>query len=91
MTLEDRHKYQKIVCIYKIINGLTPNYLKDLIPQNVSDRMSYTLRNANDIDKVLCQTKLLASSFIPSAVSLWNKLPDDIKPLQFISLFKLRI
>ena len=87
MTLEDRSKYQKIICIYKIINGLAPNYLKDIFPQNVSDRTSYTLRNANDIDIVLWRTKLLASSFIPSAVSLWNELPDDIKSLQSISLF----
>ena len=50
MTLEERRKYQKNVCIYKIINGLTPNYLKDIFPQNVSDRTSYTLRNANDTD-----------------------------------------
>ena len=88
MTLEDRRKYQKIVCIYKIINGLTPNYLKDIFPQNVSDKTSYTLRNAHDIDIVHCRTELLASSFIPSAVSLWNELPDDIKSLQSISLFK---
>ena len=91
MTLEDRRKYQKIVCIYKIIHGLTPNYLRDIFAQNVSDRTSYTVRNANDIDIVHCRTELLASSFISSSISLWNELPDDIKSLQSISLFKSRI
>ena len=91
MTLEDRRKYQKTVCIYKIINGLIPNYLKDIFPQNVSDRTSYPVRNAHDIDIVYCRTELLTRSFIPSAVSLWNELPDDIKSLQSISLFKSRI
>ena len=36
-------------------------------------------------------TELFASSFIPSAVSLWNELPEDIKSITSISLFKSRI
>ena len=27
LTLENRRKYQKLILIYKIINGLTPEYL----------------------------------------------------------------
>ena len=81
MTLENRLRSLKLICIFKIMNGLTPDYL--------SDRTDYTLRNAHNVDIVDCCTELFASFFIPSAVSLWNERPDDIKSkhrFQFLNL-----
>ena len=69
-----RQHYLRILHVH-IFQRLTCLVLLFLTP-------SYTLRNAHDIDIVHCRTELLASSFIPSAVSLWNELPDDIKSLQ---------
>ena len=88
MTLENRRRYQKLICIFKTINGLTPDYLCDIFPMNVHSRTAYTLRNTHNIVVVGCHTELFASSFIPSAVSLWNELPVDIKSITSISLFK---
>ena len=90
MTLENRRRYQKFICIFKIMNGLTPDYLRDIFPMNVHSRTAYTLRNAHNIDVVGCRTELFASSFIPSAVFLWNELPEDIKSITSISLFRSR-
>ena len=87
MTLENRRRYQKLICIFKIINGLTPDYSRDIFPMNVHSRTAYTLRNVHNTDVVGCSTELFASSFIPSAVSLWNDLPEDIKSITSISLF----
>ena len=85
LTLENRRKYKKLILIYKIINGLTPDYLHEIFPRNVSTRTIYSLRNIHQIDSIACRTELLARSFIPSAVSLWNELPDDVKSLQSLS------
>ena len=88
LTLSDRRKYQKLVLTYKIFNGQTPNYLLDIFPPNVNARTQYTLRNANDIDLIAHRTELFASSFIPSAIKLWNELPVDIKSIQSLPSFK---
>ena len=79
LRLDDRRKYQKIVLISKIVNGLTPNYLHDIFPQQI---------NANQLDLMACRTELFAKSFFPSAVSLWNDLPEHIKSVDSLSLFK---
>ena len=91
LTLDNRRKYQKLVLIYKIVNGHTPQYLNDIFPLNVNARTNYLLRNANDINLVACRTELMTKSFIPSAVTLWNDLSDDIKSLQSLSQLKFRI
>ena len=91
LTLDNRRKYQKLVLIYKIVNGHTPQYLNDIFPLNVNARTNYLLRNANDIDLVACRTELMTKSFIPSAVTLWNDLSNDIKSLQSLSQFKFCI
>ena len=38
LTLDNRRKYQKLVHIYKIVNGHTPQYLNDIFPLNVNAR-----------------------------------------------------
>ena len=91
LSLDNRRKYQKIILVYKIINGLTPNYLTDIFPRQVNNRTDYTLRNANDFDLIACRTELFAKSFFPSAVSLWNELPQDLKSIESISLFESSI
>ena len=91
LKLDDRRKYQKLILIYKIINGLAPQYLNNIFPLPVNSRTDYALRNANQIDLVVCRTDLHAKFFIPSAVSLWNELPDDLKSSPSLSLFKYGI
>ena len=88
LTLENRRKYQKLILIYKIINGLTPEYLHEIFPQNVSMRTSYHLRNIYQIDSIACRTELFAKSFITSAVSLWNELPEEVNSFRSLSSFK---
>ena len=63
MTPDDRRGYQKLLCIFKIINGLTPAYLRDAF-LIFDSRTDYTLRNAHNIDILDCRTELFASSFL---------------------------
>lgn len=91
LSLTDRRKYQKLIYTYNIINGLAPDYLTSIYPNAVSNRSHYPLRNALDIDIIARRTEIFAQSFIPSSVNLWNNLPPDIKSIQSLSLFKLRV
>ena len=65
MTLQDRRRYQKLTCIFKIINGLTTYAI---FFQGMS-ALEFII-HAQDNNIVDCRAKLFASSLIPSAVSL---------------------
>ena len=92
LTIENRRKYLKktLIIIYKIVNGLTPEYLHENFPQNISVHVitSYPLCNIHQIDSIACRIEVFSKSFIPPAVSLWNELPVEPKSLQSVSSFK---
>ena len=49
LSLSDRRLFQKAVLMYKIINGLTPDYISNIKPPYVYERTEYSLKNAADI------------------------------------------
>ena len=73
------------------MNGLTPNYLSDLLPPLVHETTSYNLRNSNHIQTVHANTNLFFNSFIPSIIRAWNSLSDDIKSASSVASFKYRL
>ena len=77
-TLQERRTKHKLVIFYKIVNGLTPDYLPELVPPLVGDSNPYSLRNANDIQSIRARTNLFFNSFFPSTVRAWNSMPQDI-------------
>ena len=66
-TLQERRSKHKLVIFYKIINGLTPDYLSDLLPPIVQDNVTYNLRNANNMRSLRARTNLYFNSFFPSS------------------------
>ena len=73
------------------MNGLTPNYLSDLLPPLVHETTTYNLRNANHIQTIHANTNLYFNSFIPSTIRAWNSLSDDIKSALSVASFKYRL
>lgn len=73
------------------MNGLTPNYLNDLLPPLVHETTTYNLRNSNHIQSVRANTNLYFNSFIPSTIRAWNSLSDDIKSALSVASFKYRL
>jgi hypothetical protein len=65
--------------MYKILNNLAPNYLRDHFEMSTIDNF-YRLRS-----RKLClvlpkpQTEYLKKSFAFSGVKLWNTLREDVK------------
>ena len=60
---------------YKMINRLSPNYLTQLVPDQVGQASSYSLRNAENLQNIHAGTQLYYKSFLPSVVRDWNALP----------------
>lgn len=66
-------------------NDITPNYLNELVPQQIQPR--YHLRNSSNIPAVPCRTQLYSNSYLPSTIRDWNKLPENNR----LDSFKARI
>ena len=69
--LAKRREFKKHTLFYKMVNNITPNYLSDLIPENVSNMSSYHLRNTDNIRTLRCHSETYARSFIPETIRLW--------------------
>jgi hypothetical protein len=89
--LEIRRYKAKITLLYKIINGLTPPYLRNLIPPRINATTAHNLRNQTDFRIPLFRTSQASHSFIPSTLKIWNSLDPQIKNCSTLSSFKSKI
>ena len=64
----------KLVQFYKIYHGLSPRYLKDIVPNLVTNKTHYNLRNKDNITPFNAKSESLLTSFFPSALIEWNRL-----------------
>ena len=83
-SLETRRCKHKLILFYKMINGISPNYLQELIPVRVGNISSYSLRNA----KASVLTRIHTIPLFYHQQYEWNTLSDEIKNSQSISGFK---
>ena len=83
-SLQNRRNKHKLVIFYKIMHGLSPNYLRDLVPPLVQETSTYNLRNANNIQTFASNTNL----FYNSLIRAWNSLSEEIKQASSLSVFK---
>ena len=90
-NLQKRRDKHKLIIFFKIMHGLSPNYLRDLVPPLVQETTSYQLRNANDIQTFATNSELFYNSFFPSSVRAWNALPEDIKQTNSVLAFKSKL
>ena len=86
--MENRRE-KHIICLFnKIINGYTPAYLSDLIPNQVHQQSSYQLRNQDNYTPFFARTNIFQNSFFPYAVRSWNLLNPNIRNIKDRELFK---
>ena len=90
-TLQSRRNKHKLVTFYKIIHGLSPNYLQNLVPPLVQETNNYNLRNANNIQTFASNTNLFYNSFFPSSVRAWNALPGETRQATTVTAFKNKL
>ena len=84
---KNRRTQHKLTQFYKITHGSVPSYLSaHLPPPNTS---SYSLRNTVTLYR--CNTEKFRGSFFPSMTKLWHSLPEDIRTIDDINLFKQKV
>ena len=88
-SLADRRFSRRMCFFYKILNGLLPRYLFDIIP--VAAHGNRSLRSKTEIRRIYARTDRFARSFFPYSISQWNNLDSRIKNLPSISRFKRAI
>ena len=85
-TLHNRRCFRRITQFYKIMNGLTPQYLVDPIP--MPRRHLFGRRVTNDLYKFHWRNQRFLHSFYPDSVQNWNNLGPEIREIESISHFK---
>ena len=91
LCFNDRCKYHCATLVYKILNGLAPCYLKDLI--TIANNNRYSLRSATKQDLVLNgapRTSYYKQSFSYYGMTIWNEIPIDIRNSKSLQSFKIR-
>ena len=61
--MRSRRAVHKVMLYYKIVNNLCPNYLKNLLSVQVSERTSYSLRNLQKFTLFASRTERFNKSF----------------------------
>ena len=89
--LQNRRTRQKLCHLFKIINGLTPLYLRTILPERVQQQSRYILRNSNNFSMPIARTTSYYKSFLPSTLRSWNSLDENIKQSPTLSSFKRNI
>ena len=90
-TLLNRRKKHRLIILFKILHGLTPVYLNDLLPPLVQDTTSYNLRNSNHFQNYRANTNLFLNSFFPATIRAWDDLPAEVKDAPSVAAFKSRL
>ena len=87
-TLASRRQIHCLSMMYRIVKGLAPNYLANLVPNLVGNRTNYCLRNRGDLDPPIARLNVYATSFFPKTTRLWNSLSEERRNLPSIEAFK---
>ena len=81
-----RRWFRRLTVFYKIMHGLTPQYLVDPVPP--LRRHLYGTSIRNELHPMRWETQRFKNSFYPDAVNSWNNIGPDLRQTDKISAFK---
>ena len=87
-TLKTRRKNHKLTLFFKMINGLSPQYLSDLVPATIDNSANYNFSNSNNIHLVNARISIYYNYFLPSVARDWNNIPYDRRNVDSVIAFK---
>ena len=89
LPCEKRISYKLATICYKCIHDDAPSYLKDLLHVYSPSR---TLRSSSDTTRLIVPKMNLMTygerAFVYSAPKVWNALPQSLRDLKSLDLFK---
>ena len=91
--LNDRRQNHRLIIFYKIMHGLTPDYLVNIVSHNNLPTHNYGLRSlSNNIIQIpFARTTRFANSYIPKTTHDWNCLNNDLKEAPSLFCFKQKL
>ena len=87
-TLDQRRFFRRLTQFYKIMNNLTPEYIRHPI-QSLLGRLE--LRSTNVLHTTPWNTDRYKNSFYPDSVISWNNIGSELRGAKSLSLFKKNI
>ena len=90
LTVPDRARYFRLLHVFRIRSGLSPSYLSDHF-RPLSSIHTYGTRGSSHDYHVSKEISLSPSSFAYMAITNWNALPDSLKGIQSLSVFKAKL
>ena len=82
-SLQTRRNQHNHITFYKIMHGIAPNYLSDLIPHIVGQTNNYTLRNADYIQSFRSNSYLFSEVFFFSTYHKSMEQPSKWRRCNF--------
>ena len=86
-----RIDFKILLITYKIVNGLAPSYLHDLLTPHELPRELRSTSTGNLKVPRSRTTSYGDRAFSVSAPQLWNELPPDVRNAPTLSIFKTRL
>ena len=81
----------KLICYFKIVNNLSPSYLKDLFSVRVGETTHFALRSSQIFTPFPRRAERYKRPFFPSTTKLWNDIDREIRESDSIGSFKRRL
>ena len=91
LTLSERRRRHRLCLFFKIVNGLSPPYLLNIMPSTVRARSKYNLRSADNISSSNARLRCSSTSFIHNTIGEWNILSLIQRQSDSISSFKAKL
>ena len=91
-SITKRHNYNKAVLTYKVLNNLTASYISVLLA-HISQTLNCTLRSSTNGSIAVPRSKpaMFDRSFSSSAPRLWNQLPESVRKVTSVNVFKRNV
>ena len=88
-SLNCRRWSRRLILFYKILNNLTPIYMKDPFPPQ--RQLQYCLRNQDVIGRIKARTEKFKSGSYPHFLSKWNDLDPEIRLAPSVAVLKKKL
>ncbi len=90
-TLSERRVISKLRLMHKIVHGIAPNYLCELLPPTINSNTDYNLRHKSNIRQYSTRTEVFRKSIFPDCIRRWNDLSEDIRNVVNLKEFMTEI
>ena len=91
IPLFSRRKIARLKTMYKVDKNIIPSYIRDIFPDKRGKASSYTTKNSQNYSLPKCRLQLYKTSFVPTVISEWNTLPQEIRDAPSLKTFSQKI